>query len=324
MMTNLVVLALYFLLGIGLRWSGRLPFDAHRTFNAFIVNVALPALIFRYIHDLHYDARLLSAALMPWVMFTAGLLFFVVAARFAGWSRRTRGTLILSGALANTSFGGLPMIEAFYAKPFLSVGILIDQLRSYMALSTVGVTAAVIFAGDGQVSWRVLIRKVLIFAPFQALIAGLLLIPIHYPDTVVTVLDRLGGTLTPLALVSVGYRLRLSDIRGNLAALSTGPMFKLVLAPAFIAFLLLLPHAGGKITQVTIFAAAMGPEIGAAIVAMEHGLDSRLVSLMVGLGIPLSLTTVAAWCTCLETFSAAWPSAPTHPGLDPTTIVLEV
>lgn len=45
---------------------------------------------------------------MPWVMFTAGVLFFVVAARFAGWSRRTAGTLILPGALANTSFGRLP------------------------------------------------------------------------------------------------------------------------------------------------------------------------------------------------------------------------
>lgn len=70
---------------------------------------------------------------MPWVMFTAGVLFFVVAARFAGWSRRTAGTLILPGALANTSFVGLPMIEAFYGKPILSVGTLIDQLGSYLA-----------------------------------------------------------------------------------------------------------------------------------------------------------------------------------------------
>ena len=295
-MTSLAVLSLCFLLGIGLRLSGRLPFEAHRTFNAFIVNIALPALILRYIHDLHYDARLLSAALMPWAMFIAGVLFFLAIARFAGWPRRTTGALILSGALANTSFVGLPMIETFYGKQFLSIGILIDQLGSYMVLGTVGVLVAVLCAGDGHVSWRALIRKVAIFPPFQALLVGLLLIPVDYPDTVVAVLDRLGGTLTPLALISVGYQLRLSDIRGNLAALSTGLIFKLVLAPALIAFLLLLlPYAGGKITQVTIFEAAMGPQIGGAIVAMEHGLDSRLVSLMVGLGIPLSLITAAAW-----------------------------
>ena len=295
-MTNLVVLSLCFLLGIGLRWSGRLPIEAHRTFNAYIVNIALPALILRYIHDLRYDARLLSAALMPWAMFIAGVLFFMAIARFAGWSRRTTGALILSGALANTSFVGLPMIETFYGNQFLSIGILIDRLGTYMVLGTAGILVAVLCAEDGQVSWRALIQKVIMFPPFQASIAALLLILVGYPDMLVTVLDRLGGTLTPLALVSAGYQLRLSDIRGNFAAVSTGLTFKLVLAPAFIAFLLLLtPHAGGKITQVTIFEAAMGPQIGGAIVAMEHGLDSRLVSLMVGLGIPLSLITAAAW-----------------------------
>ena len=44
--------------------------------------------------------------------------------------------------------------------------------------------------------------------------------------------------------------------------------------------------ANGPITQVTIFEAAMAPQIGAAIVAMEYKLDPPLVTLMVGIGIP--------------------------------------
>jgi hypothetical protein len=43
----------------------------------------------------------------------------------------------------------------------------------------------------------------------------------------------------------------------------------------------------------------MGPMIGGAIVAMDHGLNPPLVSLMVGLGIPLSLMTAACWCQLL-------------------------
>ncbi|MBV9777110.1 MAG: hypothetical protein JO143_08675 [Acetobacteraceae bacterium] len=39
----------------------------------------------------------------------------------------------------------------------------------------------------------------------------------------------------------------------------------------------------------------MGPQIGGAIVAMEYGLDPKLVTLMVGIGIPLSLLTAALW-----------------------------
>ena len=38
-------------------------------------------------------------------------------------------------------------------------------------------------------------------------------------------------------------------------------------------------------TRVTVFEAAMGPQIGGAIVAVQHGLNPPLVSLMVGLGI---------------------------------------
>ncbi len=52
---------------------------------------------------------------------------------------------------------------------------------------------------------------------------------------------------------------------------------------------------GGRIIQVTIFEAAMPPQIGAAIVAMEHKLEPALVALMVGIGIPLSFLTLLAW-----------------------------
>jgi predicted permease len=35
--------------------------------------------------------------------------------------------------------------------------------------------------------------------------------------------------------------------------------------------------------------------IGASIVAMDHELDPPLITLMVGIGIPLSFLTVPAW-----------------------------
>jgi len=39
----------------------------------------------------------------------------------------------------------------------------------------------------------------------------------------------------------------------------------------------------------------MAPMIGAGIVAMQYKLNAPLVSLMLGIGIPLSLMTVPAW-----------------------------
>jgi predicted permease len=87
------------------------------------------------------------------------------------------------------------------------------------------------------------------------------------------VLDRLAATLTPLALVSVGYQLRFGGIRASLRELSAGLLYKLVLGPALVALLFVVGlRAGGPVLQVTVFEAAMGPQIGGAIVAMDHGL----------------------------------------------------
>jgi predicted permease len=44
----------------------------------------------------------------------------------------------------------------------------------------------------------------------------------------------------------------------------------------------------------------MAPQIGAAIVAIEHKPDPPLVTLMVGIGIPLSFLTLPLWWYVLQ------------------------
>src|SRR5262249_36806370 len=130
----------------------------------------------------------------------------------------------------------------------------------------------------------------------QAFVLALLLIPFEFPVWVDDLLKRLGATLVPIALVSVGYQLQLSYVRGKSLALTTGLAFKLVIGPALILLLLMSPlRNDGQIFQVTVFEAAMGPQIGASIVAMDHDLDPPLVTLMVGVGLPLSFLTLPAW-----------------------------
>ena len=136
----------------------------------------------------------------------------------------------------------------------------------------------------------------LTFAPFVALVVAILLIPVTYPVWFDALLRRLGATLVPLALVSVGYQIQWSAIRGKLRELGMGLAFKLVAGPAIVALLFAgLFGARGEAIQITIFEAAMAPQIGAAIVAVDHDLDPALVTLMVGIGIPLSFLTLPLW-----------------------------
>ena len=249
------------------------------------------------------DASLIYPVVAPWILFAVGSFLFVAVAKLANWSAPTTGGLILSASLANTSFLGLPMIETFYGVSFLGVGILIDQLGTYMVLSTLGIIVAVMYSSsqtDGS-SVATIVRKVAKFAPFQAVVLALLLRPIGFPGELDELLTRLGSTLAPLALVSVGYQLRLADLAGRIPALTLGLLFKLVFGPILITLILVkLLGANGQMTQVTIFEAAMAPQIGAAIVAIEHKLDPPLVTLMVGIGIPLSFLTLPVWWYMLQ------------------------
>jgi hypothetical protein len=203
---------------------------------------------------------------------------------------------MLTGGLGNTAFIGLPMIETFYGSEYLGLGILIDQAGTYFVLSTLGILVASVYSSSHGVDAKKIIRRIALFVPFQTFVLALILIPFEYPAWLAEFLKRLGGTLIPLALVSVGYQLRLSAVRGKATALATGLVFKLALAPALI-FILFAGLFGieGQAMRVTIFEAAMPPMIGASIVAMDHELDPPLLTLMIGVGIPLSFLTLPAW-----------------------------
>jgi malate permease and related proteins len=295
-MNNYLVIGACFLLGIILRRSGRLPDNAATTLNGFVVHISLPALTLAYVHDLDLNSRLILPALMPWIMFGLGCAFFWLVGRTLSFSPATTGGLMLTGGLANTAFIGLPMIETFYGAEYLGLGILIDQAGSYLVLSTLGILVASIYSSGHAVGAQTVIRRIVLFVPFQAFVLALVLMPFEYPAWLAELLKRLGGTLIPLALVSVGYQLRLSGVRGKATALATGLLFKLALAPALILILFAgIFGAEGPSMRVTTFEAAMAPMIGASIVAMDHDLDPPLLTLMLGIGIPLSFLTLPAW-----------------------------
>jgi predicted permease len=300
-MNNVILLVACFLLGMLLRRSGRLPANAHAALNGFVIHISLPAVTLLYVHALRVDVGLLLPIAMAWVMFGLGFLVFRVLGRVLVLPRETVGALILTGSLANTSFIGLPMIETYYGAQGLGLGILIDQMGTYLVLSTFGLLVAALYGHGAGISVQSVIRRLLTFAPFVALVAAVFMIPLTYPAWFDALLRRLGSTLVPLALVSVGYQIQWSAVRGKLRELGLGLGFKLIAGPAAVALLFAgLFGARGETIQITIFEAAMAPQIGAAIVAVDHDLDPALVTLMVGIGIPLSFLTLPLWWHVLK------------------------
>ena len=302
-MDNIVMLFACLAIGIGLRWGKRIPDNAHITINAFIIHVSLPALTLLQVHSVKFDPGLIYAAAMPWLLFTAGALLFWAIGRMLLLPRATVGALAVVGGLGNTSFMGLPMIEAFYGPGGMPTGIVVDQLGTYLVLSTIGIML-ICFYADGAVTRRDIVRRIVTFPPLLALLAAALLMPLAYPAWANSMLARLGATLAPLALISVGSQLRLGAWRGNQAALALGVGYKLVIGPALV----LLIYVGclglhGATTRITLFEAAMGPQIGGSIVAIQYGLNAPLISLVVGVGTVLSFITLPLWWAFLQSIS---------------------
>ncbi|MGD0433186.1 MAG: AEC family transporter [Acetobacteraceae bacterium] len=294
-MSNLVLLFVSLCAGIVLGQRQWLPPNTPNVLNGIVLFVSLPALILLQVHGIHPKMELIYPVSMPWLLFILGCCFFWLLGRALRLPRTTTGGLMLVGGLANTSFVGLPMIEAFYGRGGMATGILIDQLGTYMVLSTLGILVATMYsqrATDTRPFWYRIVR----FPPFLVLILALVLVGVDYPAVVTDVLRSLAGTLTPLALISVGMQLRLDVLSGNLAALAGGLAFKLLIAPALLGLLYVgWLHAHGEAIRITLFESAMGPMIGGAIVAMQNDLNPPLITLMVGLGITLSFLTLPGW-----------------------------
>ena len=270
-----------------------MPDDAHLSLNAFVINVALPALVLGQIHGLR-PTSLVWPVLMPWFMFLLSTVSFIGLAHALKLSRPTTGALIMTAGLANTSFIGLPMIEAFYGAQHLATGILIDQFGTYLS-SRAGITVVCLFSG-GVVQWIRIVHRALCFPPLIALLLSLALGQVAFSPWLTTLLHRLSDTVAPLALVSIGLQLKTAAVSTYRTPLAFGLAFKLIVAPLMMTALYVGAfHRTDDTMRVTIFEAAMGPQVAGGIVAAQYGLNSPLVTMMVGAGIVLSFVTLPFW-----------------------------
>ncbi|MCS7204902.1 MAG: AEC family transporter [Leptospiraceae bacterium] len=304
-MSNIILIIVSFLLGILFRrWSESsyskksqitFPIETPKVLNAFIIYISLPSLILYHIHEVPFQFSLIALIFMPWIVFAFGILTMNTFAKLFRWDKPTTGGLILTSGLGNTSFVGLPMIEAFYGKEFLGYGLIADQGGTFFMLSTLGLWIAMkytpIHTEHQTQDFISITKRILFFPPFFVLMITLILRPFPYPDWLKNVLLQLGSTLPPLALFSVGFQLKLSEIKNDGIYLIFGLLYKLLIAPILIVILYAPLDISKEVYHIAIFEAAMGPMITGGIVAISYQLRPSLVALMLALGIPLSFFT---------------------------------
>jgi len=296
-LSNLILLFVCLIIGIVLKKSKIIPDNFHTSLNAFVINISLSAFSLYYISKIELNSSVIYPVLVVWIGIFAAILFFAGLGKIFGWKSSLIGALIMCAGFGNTSFVGIPLIQAMYGEEGLKTVMLVDQ-PGFVALSTVGILVANFYSGSKDSLLKHL-SKILKFPPFIAFVIALLLniFSIEIPKDFDEVLMKLGATTVPLALVSVGSQMQWKKIeRKEGFHLFIGLLFKLVILPLLILVIYkYIFHQSGDVIDICILEAAMAPMITAAIIASAHDLEPKFCNLMVAVGIPLSILTVGIW-----------------------------
>ena len=301
-MSNLILLFLCLFLGVILRRTKIFPENGYLTLNAFVIHISLSALALFFITKIHLNFELVFPVAVAWLNLGLAALFFGYLGKRLGWEKTLIGAVIMCVGFGNTSFVGIPVIQALYGEEGIKTVMLVDQPGSFVALSTVGIAIANFYSGSNA-NFRYIFHKIIKFPPFLAFIVAVFMNIFHIrtPEVIDVVFDKLGATTVPLALVSVGSQLKFEPPGIYTKPLILGLIFKLIVFPLFIFVLyFFVLNQRSQTIEISIMEAAMAPMITAAIIASSHQLEPKLCNLFVGIGIPLSFFTLGIWYAVLQ------------------------
>lgn len=278
------------------------PQNSAQVLNQYIIYVSLPAVVLYRMPELKFSRDLLAVVAIPYLLLIATTLLIGLLTWVFRWDKRIAGGLLLLASLGNTSFLGIPMVDAYFGADHIKYAILYDQFGSFFLLSLFAPVVIAFTGGGNRLKAGEILKRIVTFPPFIALVIALLLRGWAYPPVVTSVLSAVSGTLVPVVMFAVGLMMNLRIDRHHVMPLTAGLLIKLLISP-FIAFLLCrVLGFEGEPVRIAIFESAMPPMITAGAVAISAGLVPELMASMVGIGLILSFLTLPSVYYMLQLF----------------------
>ena len=291
-MENIVFIIVLLIIGNGLRYLPAFPKNSAQVMTSFVIHVSLPALILVQIPKLPISPDILVPCLIPWTMVPISALLVIACARFFKWSNSITGALMLLVPLGNTSFFGIPMVEAFFGNQYVCYALLYDQLGTFLILGTLGPIVIAVYSNEGKPEFKTIIKKIITFPPLISLILAFVFYSTPYPSQISFMLECLAATLIPLVIIAVGLKMAFQIEKKHYKPMIFGLGTKLCIAPLIALGIVYLFGLKSTAAHVSVFEAGMPPQISAWALAMSAGLAPKLGAMMVGIGIILSFLTL--------------------------------
>ena len=300
-MTHFILILICISVGIIISRMKILPANSHKSVNAWVINVALPALSLRYIPEIEWSSQLFLPVLGPVLIWTGAWLFVRLYNRKKQLSAGSRTALLVTCGLGNTSFLGLPMVSAYFGESEICHAVVFDQI-TFVLFSTLGVITVLKASSDHSEAFNIpfFIKKVLRFPPFLGCMIAIIFSRFIDFSPIFPLMDKIVVTLSPMALFSIGLQLKFGAIKEEWKLVSAGLFYKLLLAPFLVLLLAMLLHSTGNPAKISIFEAGMSAHITASLLCSQHGLNPRYCSLIVGAGIITGFLTETGWYFLLD------------------------
>lgn len=284
-MEQFIFIIALLLIGVALQKMNA-PADFSKSLNFFVIYVSLPATVLIQVPKIHPDMSALFVILIPWLLLP--VMVAAVMAMTKNHSPQVRAALLLVIPLGNTSFVGIPVVQALLGSDAVPYVLMYDQFGTFLILSLYG-SAVIARYETGTIHRRLIVKKLLLFPPFMFLIFALLFGEMPYSAQ--PYIQLLSSTLVPLALVSVGYSMRLGG-EIDYPLLSKALVLKLMVMPLFAFGMLVVLGVEPLALKAAVLESGMPSMITAGALAIASGFAPALSAALVGYGLIVSLVTL--------------------------------
>lgn len=282
-------------LGRLLAWRRMVPGNAAETLNLVVLKVCLPAAILLYAPKLEFATELVGLVAIPWIILLITIAVVLPAARLLRLDRGSTANLLLQIPLGNTSFIGYSLVPVLVSASAMRYAVVYDQLGSFLILTTWGLVVVAWFGGGARPTPVGILRRVIGFPPFIALVVALTIMPVEPAPAVSRGLQMLADALLPMVVLALGIQLRLHLPSHHRLPLALGLIAKLLLMPLVALGLCRWFDLPQEISLVAVYLAAMPPMMTSGALLSTAGLAPELASALVGYGIVASMLTLPLW-----------------------------
>ena len=288
------------LCGIGwriLQPDGLAPVQTRKVLTSLVYYLLLPALVLSVLWQAELGETSLLIAAAAAAGIAAGFGFGFLFCRLCRNSSQEAGAVILAVAFPNTTYLGLPVLEATFGPWARSVAIQYDLFACTPLLFTAGILMAARM-GSAEGERRPLSHGLLRIPAMWAAVLAVALngFAVPMPAVLEGLLSLLERGVVPLMLFSLGLSLEWRQSRWSLLpSLVPVVLLRLFVIPAFVLLVVTVLGLTGDLKAAVVMEAAMPSMVIGIVLCDRFQLDVSLYAAAVTVTTVLSLLTLPMW-----------------------------